>query len=74
MMHLSKIKGLSAFTTTLLLSQTFCQSNTTEYPFVEVVEYNANNPLEDRHCFTKLKSINGFTASVFDGHGGALTV
>jgi len=73
-MHLSKIKGLSAFTTTLLLSQTFCQSNTTEYPFVEVVEYNANNPLEDRHCFTKLKSINGFTASVFDGHGGALTV
>jgi serine/threonine protein phosphatase PrpC len=74
MMLFSKMKGLSIFSSTLFLSQSFCKSNTTEYPYVEVVEYNANNPIEDRHCFTKLQSINGFTASVFDGHGGALTV
>lgn len=73
-MNLSKIRGFSAFTYTWLISQNFCQANTTEYPFVEVIEYNANNPIEDRHSYAKLKSINGFTASVFDGHGGYLTV
>lgn len=36
--------------------------------------YNANDPIEDRHTYQKLKSIKGFTASVFDGHGGDLTV
>jgi hypothetical protein len=73
-MNLSKIRGFSAFTYTWLISQSFCQANATEYPFVEVIEYNANNPIEDRHSYVKLKSINGFAASVFDGHGGYLTV
>ena len=52
----------------------FCDSNQDEYPFVEVFSYRANNPIEDRSCYTKLNAIDGFTATVFDGHGGDLTV
>ena len=39
-----------------------------------MVQYNANNPIEDRYSYAKLTSIDGFTASVFDGHGGDLCV
>ena len=51
-----------------------CSANQQEYPFVEVVTYRANDPIEDRHCFTRLNALDAFTATVFDGHGGDLTV
>jgi serine/threonine protein phosphatase PrpC len=35
-----------------------------------VLQYPANSPIEDRFNVSGLKSIDGFTASVFDGHGG----
>ena len=34
------------------------------------VEYPANNPIEDRQLIQQLKSIDGYVAAVFDGHGG----
>lgn len=37
---------------------------------VNDVEYPANNPIEDRHLFQELTSIQGYVAAVFDGHGG----
>lgn len=45
-----------------------------EFPFVETFQFNANNPIEDRICYAKLNSVNGFAFSVFDGHGGDLVV
>ena len=34
------------------------------------IEYPANNPIEDRHFVQQLKSVEGYVAAVFDGHGG----
>ena len=71
LLHLARITGMaSAFS----MGQMFCFSKETDFPFIEVVQYNANNPIEDRFSYAKLKSISGFTASVFDGHGGDLVV
>ncbi|EGR29696.1 protein phosphatase 2c, putative [Ichthyophthirius multifiliis] len=33
-------------------------------------EYNANDPIEDRHDFRQLTSIKAFACAVYDGHGG----
>jgi hypothetical protein len=74
-MNFLKMRGLAALASIFGLSKSFCLTGThQEYPFVETVSYNANNPIEDRLAYTRLKSIDGFTASVFDGHGGDLTV
>jgi len=72
-MLVSHIHKIANFASTFLLSRAFCTTQQ-DYPFLEAIAFNANNPIEDRHCYTRLKSINGFTASVFDGHGGDLTV
>ena len=40
--------------------------------FIETLQYRANNPIEDRVTYSKLRSINGYLVSVFDGHGGDL--
>lgn len=39
---------------------------------VNVIEYNANNPIEDRFAAVELKNIKGNLLAVFDGHGGDL--
>lgn len=67
-------KKITGLTSALFLSNLLCFNQKTEYPFVEVSQYNANNPIEDRYCYAKLTAIDGFTASVFDGHGGDLVV
>jgi hypothetical protein len=69
--NLAKIAGLAS---ALYLQNLFCFSKATEYPFIEVVQYNANDPIEDRYSYSKLTSIDGFATSVFDGHGGDLVV
>jgi serine/threonine protein phosphatase PrpC len=33
-------------------------------------EYPANNPIEDRKAIDNLSNVDGFVATVFDGHGG----
>lgn len=33
-------------------------------------EYNANDPIEDRHHCKQLKNIDAYVCAVFDGHGG----
>lgn len=68
---LAKITGMASI---FFASNAFCSSPASEFPFVEVVQYNANAPIEDRYTYAKLTSIKGFTASVFDGHGGDLVV
>ena len=68
---LAKIVGIATFS---ILASANCGSNAQQYPFAEVLQYRANNPIEDRFCLTQLNSIKGFTASVFDGHGGDLVV
>jgi hypothetical protein len=69
------MRRMAALASVFALSNSLCTAPTQqEYPFVETVSYNANNPIEDRLSYTRLKSIEGFTASVFDGHGGDLTV
>lgn len=35
-----------------------------------IVQYNANDPLEDRYVAVELKNFNGYFLSVLDGHGG----
>ena len=37
---------------------------------ISLIQYPANNPIEDRYDCAQLESIDGFAASVFDGHGG----
>lgn len=37
---------------------------------VSVIQYNANNPREDRHNAIQLKHLPGYMVAVFDGHGG----
>ncbi|CAD8050938.1 unnamed protein product [Paramecium sonneborni] len=37
---------------------------------VVLLQYAANNPIEDRYKVNQLKNINGYAVSVFDGHGG----
>jgi len=34
------------------------------------IQTPANNPIEDRFAYNDLESVQGFVASVFDGHGG----
>ena len=72
--NLISMKRIIALSSAFVLSNVFCTAEKNEYPYVETVSYNANDPIEDRLCYTRLKSIEGFTASVFDGHGGNLTV
>ncbi|KAL4449096.1 hypothetical protein ABPG74_021088 [Tetrahymena malaccensis] len=33
-------------------------------------QYNANDPIEDRHVCKQLKNIDAYVCAVFDGHGG----
>jgi hypothetical protein len=74
-MNFLKLRGIAALASIFALSHTVCSAGTQqEFPFLETVSYNANNPIEDRFAYARLKSIDGFTASVFDGHGGDLTV
>lgn len=37
---------------------------------VSTLQYQANNPIEDRIQATELKTIDGYMVGVFDGHGG----
>eukprot|EP01016_Furgasonia_blochmanni_P052496 TRINITY_DN837_c0_g1_i6.p1 TRINITY_DN837_c0_g1~~TRINITY_DN837_c0_g1_i6.p1 ORF type:complete len:389 (-),score=107.23 TRINITY_DN837_c0_g1_i6:567-1733(-) len=37
---------------------------------VTLVQYAANNPIEDRYSCMQLNAIDGFFVGVFDGHGG----
>jgi hypothetical protein len=74
-MNILKLRGLAALASFFALSHTVCSAAShQEFPFLETVSYNANNPIEDRFSYARLRSIDGFTASVFDGHGGDLTV
>ncbi len=50
------------------------QPDQCDYNFVQTFQHNANNPIEDRLSYARLKAINGFAFSVFDGHGGDLVV
>jgi serine/threonine protein phosphatase PrpC len=34
------------------------------------MQYEANNPCEDKYIYEQLKSIDAYTVSIFDGHGG----
>lgn len=51
-----------------------CTSQKNNLSFVEAFQYRANNPIEDRYTIGKLKGVRGVLTSVFDGHGGELTV
>lgn len=35
-----------------------------------LLQYAANNPIEDRYKLFQLTAIDGFVVSVIDGHGG----
>lgn len=74
MIRLRKLAAITGIASTFFLQNMFCATMESEYNYVEIAQYNANNPIEDRYTYTKLKSIKGFTASVFDGHGGDLVV
>lgn len=37
---------------------------------VKTTQYPANKPCEDTICCAQLKSIDAYTVSIFDGHGG----
>ena len=37
---------------------------------VSLIQYPANNPIEDRWSCQQLESIDGYVAIVLDGHGG----
>ncbi len=37
---------------------------------VSVIQYAANNPIEDRYNAIQLKNLNGYCLQVLDGHGG----
>lgn len=37
---------------------------------VVLLQYAANNPIEDRYKVTQLHNASGFIVTVFDGHGG----
>jgi len=37
---------------------------------VKAIQYNANEPCEDRYIALRLKNLNGDFLAVFDGHGG----
>jgi serine/threonine protein phosphatase PrpC len=37
---------------------------------VAIIQYPANNPIEDRYKASQLTSLNAYAVSVFDGHGG----
>ena len=41
---------------------------------IETLQYRANDPIEDRVCYSRIKRIKGVVAAVFDGHGGDLVV
>lgn len=49
------------------------QSESQEIPLedrMNVIQYNANTPIEDRFNAIKLKNIKGNLLAVYDGHGG----
>lgn len=59
-MSLLKMKRIAALASIFALSNSFCSANNQhqqEYPFIETVSYNANNPIEDRLTYARLKSI-----------------
>lgn len=70
------MRRLAKLSSLLFVGKQFICTNPDQYDylFVETFQFNANNPIEDRLCYAKLNSINGFTFSVFDGHGGDLVV
>lgn len=74
MFRLAQLAKITGAGSAMFVSNMFCFSQKTDLPYLEVVQYNANDPIEDRFSYSKLKSIKGFTASVFDGHGGNLVV
>ena len=37
---------------------------------VSLIQYESNNPIEDRFNCTQIKEVEGYLISVFDGHGG----
>jgi serine/threonine protein phosphatase PrpC len=37
---------------------------------VVMLQYAANNPIEDRYKVSQLTALEGYAMSVFDGHGG----
>lgn len=37
---------------------------------VALLQYAANNPVEDRFCVSQIKTLPGYLATVLDGHGG----
>jgi hypothetical protein len=64
---------LLAIASSFFISQSFCQS-LSGHDYIEVSQINANELIEDRFCYGKLTALPGYTASVFDGHGGSLVV
>ena len=70
------MKKIAKLSSLLFVSKNFLCTNPDQYqyPFVETLQFSANNPIEDRISFAKLNSINAFALSVFDGHGGDLVV
>lgn len=67
MNRLAKISSILFITKQLICSTS---ESPAELAFVQTFQYNANNPIEDRITYAKLKNINAYTFSVFDGHGG----
>ena len=43
-------------------------------PYIETLQFRANDPIEDRIAHGKLNQVSAYVVSVFDGHGGYLTV
>jgi len=37
---------------------------------VKSTEYASNKPIEDRYFYTNLKEVDGYLATVLDGHAG----
>jgi len=81
--YLNKSKFSLAFTTGILLSylkannnnKLFCipENNSTANDLekkMKAIQYNANNPCEDRFNALKLKNLDAEFLAVFDGHGG----
>ena len=37
---------------------------------ISTIQYNANNPIEDRISYKDFDNVDGYAALVLDGHGG----
>ena len=37
---------------------------------IAIIQYAANNPVEDRFCVGQVEKVEGSLFAVFDGHGG----